>query len=36
MLTVKRSDYGMTYMQDGLSDEVQLTLSFEGNGAKAK
>lgn len=27
--TIKRSDYGITHMADGLSDEVQLTLSAE-------
>ena len=28
--TVKRSDYGMTFMLDGLGDEVAVILSFEG------
>lgn len=28
--SIKRSDFGMTYMLSGISDEVQLTVSFEG------
>lgn len=28
--TVKRSDFGMTYMPDGLSDEIAVTVSIEG------
>jgi len=28
--SVKRSDFGMTFMQDGLSDEVQVIVSVEG------
>jgi len=28
--TIKRSDYGMTFMQNGLGDEVRIILSFEG------
>lgn len=28
--TIKRSDYGMTYLLDGLSDEVRLVVSLEG------
>lgn len=28
--TIKRSDFGINYMPDGLSEEVELTLSFEG------
>jgi polyisoprenoid-binding protein YceI len=29
-LKIKRLDYGIAYMPDGLSDDVELTLSFEG------
>lgn len=29
IFTIKRSDYGMTYMQDGLGDEVKLFVSVE-------
>ena len=28
--TIKRSEFGMTYMLDGLSDEVQMVVSLEG------
>jgi polyisoprenoid-binding protein YceI len=28
--TLKRSEFGMTFMQDGLSDEVQVIVSVEG------
>ena len=28
--TVKRSDFGMNYMPEGIGDEVQLTISIEG------
>lgn len=28
--TIKRSDFGITYMKDGLSDDVTLMLAFEG------
>jgi len=27
--TIKRSDYGITFMPDGLSDEVEITISLE-------
>ena len=30
VLTIKRSDYGMTFMQDGLGDDVKLFVSLEG------
>ena len=29
-LTLKRSDYGMTFMMNGLGDDVQILLSLEG------
>ena len=29
-VTLKRSDFGITYMMDGLGDEVQLTIALEG------
>jgi polyisoprenoid-binding protein YceI len=29
-VALKRSDFGINYMPDGLSDDVQLTVSFEG------
>ncbi len=36
-LDIKRTDYGIKAMLDGLSDEVQLTLTFEGTqGGKGK
>jgi polyisoprenoid-binding protein YceI len=35
-ITVKRSDYGMNFMPDALSDEVQVVMSFEGGLGKAK
>jgi polyisoprenoid-binding protein YceI len=28
--TIKRSDYGMTFMLDGIGDEVQISLGVEG------
>jgi polyisoprenoid-binding protein YceI len=30
ILTIQRSDYGITFMADALSDEVQITISLEG------
>ena len=30
IVTIKRSDFGMTYMLDGLSDEVRLILAIQG------
>lgn len=30
VLNIKRSDFGITYMPDGLSDEVRLIISLEG------
>ncbi len=29
-ITIKRSDFGMTHMAEGLSDDVKLIVSFEG------
>lgn len=34
--TIKRSDHGMTFMADGLSDEVRITVSLEAVRGKAK
>ena len=28
--TIKRSDFGITYMPEGLGDEVQLIINLEG------
>lgn len=33
-LTIKRGDFGMSYMPDGLSDEVKITVAVEGTKAK--
>jgi polyisoprenoid-binding protein YceI len=30
VFTIKRSDFGMTFMSDGVSDEVEITISVEG------
>ncbi len=30
VFTIKRSDFGMTFMADGVSDEVEITISVEG------
>jgi polyisoprenoid-binding protein YceI len=30
VFTIKRSDFGMTFMTDGVSDEVEITISVEG------
>jgi polyisoprenoid-binding protein YceI len=32
--TLKRSDFGITYMPDGLSDEVKMMVSIEAKGGK--
>jgi polyisoprenoid-binding protein YceI len=29
-LTIKRSDFGMSFMLDGIGDEVRITVSLEG------
>ena len=34
--TIKRSDFGITFMKDGLSDDVTLMLAFEGVREEAK